>query len=239
MATYKKDDVDVLFILNNVNSGFAGGNNVALEYLIDNDVSDYVLLLNNDTTVSSDFIGALFDKYNQEDNVAFVGATHYYYDNPEDIQTVGGGTIDWPHGECMAIKTKTKQDSYDFITGSCVFMPIEVLRDVGLISMDYFMYWEDVDWSTVARKKGYQLKVSDYGCIYHKEGASIKSLSRIYYHTANRILFMKKHSDKKTYHRFIIYIILFVLKESTFNIIKDRQYSKTLIKGLLRGLKNK
>jgi GT2 family glycosyltransferase len=116
-------------------------------------------------------------------------------------------------------------------------MPIEVLRKVGPISTDYFMYWEDVDWSAVARKKGYKLQVSDYGCIYHKEGSSIKSLSRIYYHTANRILFMKKHSDKNIYRKFSIYIVLYVLKESFMNMIKNPQYSKTLIKGLISGLK--
>ena len=231
------DDVDLLFILNDVNAGFAGGNNVALEYLIKYDVCEYVLLLNNDTVVSSDFVNALFDKYNQEDNVAFVGATHYYYDDNNSIQTVGGGIIDWKHGECMAVRQKNQYDTYDFITGSCVFMPIAVLREVGPISTDYFMYWEDVDWSTVAHKKGYNLTVSDYGCIYHKEGSSIKSLSRIYYHTANRILFMKKHSDRNRYHKFIIYMVLYVLKESLTNLLKNRQYSKVLIKGLMAGLK--
>jgi GT2 family glycosyltransferase len=232
-----RNDVDLLFILNDINAGFAGGNNVALEYLIKNDVSDYVLLLNNDTIVSEDFIDALFDKYDVEDNVGFVGATHYYYDQRDAVQTVGGGIIDWEHGECTAIRQKNQYDSYDFITGSCVFMPIEVLRKVGPISTDYFMYWEDVDWSAVARKKGYKLQVSDYGCIYHKEGSSIKSLSRIYYHTANRILFMKKHSDKNIYRKFSIYIVLYVLKESFMNMIKNPQYSKTLIKGLISGLK--
>ncbi|MDO5825327.1 MAG: glycosyltransferase family 2 protein [Methanosphaera sp.] len=230
-------NVNLLFILNNVNAGFAGGNNVALDYLIKNDVCDYVLLLNNDTIVSSDFIDGLFDKYNEDDNTAFVGATHYYYDQRRSVQTVGGGIIDWDHGECMAIRQKDQYDSYDYITGSCIFMPIDILREVGPISTEYFMYWEDVDWSTVARKKGYDLKVSDYGCIYHKEGSSIKSLSRIYYHTANRILFMKKFCDEKMYDKFRIYIILYVLKEAFANFIKDSEYSKTLIRGLITGLK--
>ena len=230
-------NVNLLFILNNVNAGFAGGNNVALDYLIKNDVCDYVLLLNNDTIVSSDFIDGLFDKYNEDDNTAFVGATHYYYDQRRRVQSVGGGIIDWDHGECMAIRQKDQYDSYDYITGSCIFMPIDILREVGPISTEYFMYWEDVDWSTVARKKGYDLKVSDYGCIYHKEGSSIKSLSRIYYHTANRILFMKKFCDEKMYDKFRIYIILYVLKEAFANFIKDSEYSKTLIRGLITGLK--
>lgn len=239
LLSYKKEDNNLIFILNDVNSGFAGGNNVALEYLIKNEVCDFVLLLNNDTIVSTDFIRGLFDKLNESDNTAFVGATHYYYDNPKKMQTVGGGFIDWTHGECSAVHDKSQYDEYDFITGSCILMPIDILREVGPISTDYFMYWEDVDFSTVARRKGYKLRVSDYGCIYHKEGSSIKSLSRIYYHTANRILFMKKFTNGLNYYKFIIYIVLYVLKESASNIITDKEYSKTLLKGLIKGLKYK
>ncbi len=235
----KQEDINLLFILNDNNAGFAGGNNVALDYLINNKLSDYVLLLNNDTIVSEDFLDALLDKIRQGDDIAFVGCTHYYYDNPESMQTVGGGCVDLVHGECSAILDKTAVEDYDFITGSCILMSIDVLCDLGVMSTDYFMYWEDVDWSTRAREKSYKLKVSDYGCIYHKEGSSIKSLNRIYYHTCNRILYMKRHTTGLIYYKFLIYILCYVAKESFSNIIKNKQYSKTLIKALIHGLKSK
>lgn len=235
----KEDNINLLFILNDNNAGFAGGNNVALEYLINNKLSDYVLLLNNDTVVSKDFLDALLDKIKQDDDIGFVGCTHYYYDNPESMQTVGGGCVDLVHGECSAVRDKTAVEDYDFITGSCILMSIGVLRDLGVMDTGYFMYWEDVDWSTCAREKSYKLKVSDYGCIYHKEGSSIKSLNRIYYHTRNRILYMKRHTTGLIYYKFLIYILCYVGKESFFNIVKDYEYSKTLIKALISGIKAK
>ena len=193
------------------------------------------MLLNNDTVVSSDFINGLIDKVKQSDENGFVGINTYYYDNNKKIQTVGGGLVDLVHGECSAI-TSSGIDEFDFITGSCVLMPLHVLREVGLMDESYFMYWEDVDWSTRTRNKGYKLRVADYGCIYHKEGASIHSMRRIYYHTRNRIKYMKKFTKGFKLLKFIIYIILFVIKESLTNIIKNREYSKALLNGLIKGL---
>ncbi|RAP45912.1 MAG: hypothetical protein BZ135_04625 [Methanosphaera sp. rholeuAM6] len=232
----KTNDSNIVFILNENNSGFAGGNNVALNYIKDNVPTGYVMLLNNDTIVTSDLLTGLVTKFNESDDTGFVGANHYYYHDKNRMQTVGGGSIDMVHGECMAITTNGITDEFDFLTGSCILMSCEVLRMVGVLSEDYFMYWEDVDWSTCARNLGYKLRISDVGCIYHKEGASIKSLSRIYYHTRNRILYMKKYTTGLTYYKFIIYIALYVLKESFTNINQNKEYSKTLLKGLKDGL---
>ena len=231
----KESNINLLFILNDKNAGFAGGNNVALEYIMKNDLSSYVMLLNNDTIVSPDFINGLIDKSNESGKNGFIGINTYYYHDKTQLQTVGGGLIDLVHGECSAVRN-SGVNSFDFITGSCILMPLYVLKEVGLMDETYFMYWEDVDWSTRARNNGYELKVADYGCIYHKEGASIQSMRRIYYHTRNRIKYMKKFTSGLTRLKFMIYIILFVLKESFTNIGKNREYSKVLLKGLINGL---
>ena len=176
------------------------------------------------------------EKFNESEDIGFVGANHYYYNDRKTLQTVGGGRIDMQHGECMAVTQRGTVDEFDFLTGSCILMSCEVLRNIGVIHEGYFMYWEDVDWSTCARNHGYKLKVSDFGCIYHKEGASIKSLSRIYYHTRNRIWYMKRNAAGLDYYKFLIYIVLYVLKESVTNIFKDKEYSFTLLRGLKDAL---
>lgn len=236
LADYvKPDDVDILLILNDENSGFAGGNNVALNYISETGLCDYVLLLNNDTTVSPDFITGLVDKFKESSNTGFVGINHYYYHDKSKLQTVGGGMVDLVHGEAVAVYDNNADD-FDFITGSCIFTSLDVLLEAGVMNEDFFMYWEDVDWSGAVCEHGYKLHISTTGRIYHKEGASVNSLSRIYYHTRNRILYMKRHTGGLIYYRFIIYIILYVLKESFTNIISNRQYSRTLLKGLRDGL---
>lgn len=231
----KSDDVDILFIINDENSGFAGGNNVALNYILKTKLTDYVLLLNNDTIVSPDFIDGLISKFNESDDTGFVGIKHYYYHERNKLQTVGGGIVDLVHGEAMAVFDDTG-DSFDFITGSCIFTSVDVLDEIGTMNEDFFMYWEDVDWSSCVCEHGYKLRISNRGCIYHKEGASIKSLSRLYYHMRNRIFYMKRHTSGLIYYKFIIYIVLFALKEFFMNIYKNPKYSKVIINGLKDGL---
>lgn len=235
----KPDSVDVLFILNDENSGFACGNNVALNYILATKNTDYVLLLNNDTTVKPNLLSEMISEYVKYPDTGFMGVKHYYYHEPGKIQTIGGGLVDKTHGEAMAIREPGVTDVYDFITGSCILMSFEVLETVGVMYCDYFMYWEDVDWSATAREYGYKLRICDRTSIYHKEGASIKSLKRIYYHTRNRIWYIKRHSSRNIYYKFLIYIVLYVMKESVMNIAKNTQYSKILIKALIDGLRNK
>ena len=230
---HKKSNINLVLILNDSNNGFAGGNNVALKYIMDNDVCDYVLLLNNDTIVSEDFITDLEDEFVEEEETGFVGITHYYYDTHE-IQTIGSGLVDTKHGEATAILEDTGLEP-DFITGSCIFTSRDVLIDVGLIYEDYFLYWEDVDWSTTAKNKGYMHKTSSKGYICHKEGASIESLNRIYYHTRNRIVYRKRHAKTSTYYHFLVYIILYVMKEITFNLGRT-SHNKIMIKALIHGI---
>lgn len=69
----KKDETNLVFILNDNNAGFAGGNNVALNYIKDNVVSGYVMLLNNDTIVSEDLLTGLVNKFNESEDIGFVG----------------------------------------------------------------------------------------------------------------------------------------------------------------------
>lgn len=233
-----RKDCNLVFVPNNDNYGFAGGNNVALKYILENNLGDYVLLLNNDTIVSRDFLDCLVRTSKNNDDDCFVGITHYYYDKRESIQTIGGGLVDMVHGEASAIRDPEYTGNLDFLTGSCILSSLKVLSEVGLLCEDYFMYWEDVDWCTCLREQGYKIRISDGGCIYHKEGSSIKSLNRIYYHTRNRILYMSKHTSGLTYHKFMIYIVLYVMKES-LNNRKNKEYTKTLQKGLKDAIKKK
>ena len=136
----KTNDSNIVFILNENNSGFAGGNNVALNYIKDNVPTGYVMLLNNDTIVTSDLLTGLVTKFNESDDTGFVGANHYYYHDKNRMQTVGGGSIDMVHGECMAITTNGITDEFDFLTGSCILMSCEVLRKVGVLNEDYFSF---------------------------------------------------------------------------------------------------
>jgi len=75
------------------------------------------------------------------------------------------------------------------------------LEQVGLMNEEYFLYFEEIDWSTRAKGR-YALAYSPSSIVYHKEGASIgsgqrrkdRSLVSERYAARNRIAFTKRYS---------------------------------------------
>src|SRR2546422_7197780 len=74
------------------------------------------------------------------------------------------------------------------------------IRDVGLMSTDYFLYYEELDWSVRAKGR-YTMTNAPRSVVYHKHGASVgssKDPTKIsptsdYYALFNRLLFTKTY----------------------------------------------
>jgi len=45
----------------------------------------------------------------------------------------------------------------DFATGCCVLVPAGVFRKVGLMSEEYFLYFEDTDFSVRLKRAGFNI----------------------------------------------------------------------------------
>ena len=67
----------LILIKNNKNYGFAEGNNIGMRFILNNLNSDYVLLLNNDTVVDTDFLDELVKVAESEEKIGIVGPKVY------------------------------------------------------------------------------------------------------------------------------------------------------------------
>jgi GT2 family glycosyltransferase len=202
------------------NLGFAGGNNVGIQYALENE-ADYILLLNNDTKVSSDFLEILVNKYQSTDKAGIVAPRINYYDEPQKIWT-DGGYISRMRGSGFAYsdKLETEADSSDktvtFVSGCCMLISKDVLQEVGLFDEKYFLYTEDTDLCQRIINKGYKILVSPQSVIFHKISSSTKNRNTaqpLYYTTRNRLYFTKKHF-RKTYILTMIYILSTMMLKS-------------------------
>ena len=79
------------------NHGFAGGNNIGINYTIHNLKMDYILLLNNDTVVDPDFLKELVNTAESSDDIGFVGAKTYFYNKENTIQVAGGANVSFKY----------------------------------------------------------------------------------------------------------------------------------------------
>jgi len=58
LKNYRTEETNIVFIENNENFGYSGGNNIGIRKAVENGAT-WILLLNNDTWVENDFIARL------------------------------------------------------------------------------------------------------------------------------------------------------------------------------------
>ncbi len=200
-------DADLTLIPTGGNLGFAAGCNLGLRYVLERDDAEFVWLLNNDTVVAADALSHLLAKMRERPDVGLCGSTLRYYFEPEAVQCPGGYDFNpWTARvkHIAASRTGSGEEAVEprlrYVCGASVFARVAFLRRVGLMSEQYFLYFEEVDWATRARG-GYALGYCAASVVYHKEGRSIgshrssgsRSLFSERYLSRNRIVFMRTH----------------------------------------------
>ena len=235
---------EVKLIESDRNLGFAGGNNLAVEYGLEKGY-EYILLLNNDTTVRDDFLERLLDVASGNEDVGIVGATIL---SPQSEKILfRGAKINWlnvaatlkgnnrrpdePHSEPDFFHT-------GFVTGACMLIKSEVFKKIGLMREDYFMYLEDLDFCAKAGRH-FKLAVSNKSVIYHNIGSStggIDSPLSTYYVFRNKLYFIKDNYGfwGQTF-AYVYYLLYSLIRRYTVWIIKGKF---SLIKAHLSGVRD-
>jgi len=217
--TKKLDVKKVELIRSESNLGFTGGNNLAINYALKNHHPDYILLLNNDTVVDPNFLEEMLKCLKKDVSTGLVGAKTYFYKGREyhldsyqrkdrgNVLWYAGASIDWLnlaafHRGVDEIDRGQfdDQSETDFVTGCAMLAPVSVIERVGLLSEEYFLYLEDVDYSLRVKNAGYQLKFCPQAIVWHKNAGSsggAGSFLHQYYQTRNRLFFGWKYGDRK------------------------------------------
>lgn len=232
-------------IVNGKNLGFAEGNNIAIKRAICKG-TDYILLLNNDTVVESEFLGKLVLAAETNQKIGIVGPTVYHYNDPKEIQS-NGGKINWYKGT-VTNRTKIENDKIfnsrkvDFIMGCALLAKGKLFNEIGYLNKNYFAYWEETDWCVRAQRANYDIMYIPKSKIWHKGESSSKKISEFYeYHvTRNRFWFMKQNATNIQYFCFMIYYFGYLFWISCFAQIYHRnfKYFKRYLRGTLRGIKD-
>ncbi len=201
------------------NLGFTGGNNLGVHWAIEQFDSDYVLLLNNDTTVEAEFLNKLMAQAVKFPEQGIITPKIYFYPGREfhkksylkeergKVFWYAGGEVDRRHLDAFHRGVdEVDRGHFDnqiesaFATGCAMFIKREVLEKVGYLDKRYFLYFEDVDFSLRAKKAGYKIGFCPKSVVWHKNagssGGSGSSLHQ-YYQTRNRLLFSLLHGPAR------------------------------------------
>lgn len=188
------------------NLGFAGGNNLGINFALENNFR-YVLLLNNDTLVKPDFLAPMVHVLEHGHDCAAVQPLIYFLHDQGKLWNAGGKYFKWlaRSKTLYAIPDSNHPYSTDWITGCAFLVKTEVIKEIGPLNEAYFAYFEDVDWSLRMRMAGFSLKVVPSSIIYHEAGASSKSIKegkegflnpKVHYlNVRNQILQLRKYAS--------------------------------------------
>lgn len=169
---------------------------------------EFIVLLNNDTEVTSGWLDALIDGFERFDQVGLVGSRLLYPDGR--LQDAGG--IIWKSGDPWNYGNGQNpwdpRFSYarqvDYLSGAALMTTKKIWDEVGGLS-NYLkpMYFEDTDLSFKIRDAGYKTYFIPHSTIYHFEGiTSGTDTSKGFkkYQEINRPKFKKRWSHAFSSH---------------------------------------
>lgn len=157
-------------IRNDENAGFAKANNQAAEVAEGN----FLLLLNNDTVVTSGFLEAMINVFSEEQAVGAVGA-RLVHPGRGTIQHAGiielsSGLPDHIHfNKPMDHPKVMERKQYFGVTGACLMTPKQLYLELGGLDETYRNGWEDMDYMKKLGKAGYRVYYEPKALVYHYE----------------------------------------------------------------------
>lgn len=231
------------------NLGFSGGNNLGIRKAIEQGFS-HVLLLNNDTEVEPDFLGELIRAANKYPDAGIIQPLILFLHNPREIWSAGGKWIpafsrSLTLGDREPLADyRIKSPSLDWATGCAMLVSVPAIEKAGLLNEQFFVYFEDVEWSLRIRKAGFSIYLEEQSKIYHEAGASSKkqhaegtlSPKVFYYHVRNQFLLIRTLEKNKglsfAYHlgRFSLWMVYFLARGRFTKL-------KAVAKGIRDGLR--
>lgn len=229
--------LNVTVIQNDKNYGYAKGNNIGIKYCQENIHCRFFLILNNDTVVENDFLKYLIAAAEKNEKFGILSPLIYDYYSKE-IQ-YSGDKIGWYTGRIIN-KPFNEMDiiNSDTVSGASMLITENTLRSIGYLPVDYFMLWEDVDYSIKALENGIKCGYVTKSKIWHKGSVSIGKISplRVRCSMRNRIIFWRKYSNSLQFLGFLISLTMYhVPVILSIGLIKSDEKLK-LISNLFHGL---
>jgi len=202
------------FIVNEKNAGFAAGMNVGIRFALSKG-AEYVWVLNNDTVVGRDALSVLVDAAEASRGAIL---------SPLILTPSGKAWFSAGRVNFLRMKTEhvdpdvaSREDApyeTEYLTGCALFMPKEAVKAIGLFDEQFFLYYEDADFSLRAKNAGYTLLVAPKAVVVHGE-QSTDNPEKIYWLVLSGLRFFGKHTPWYLRPWMRLYILLRKMKNKT------------------------
>lgn len=244
----------VTVIRSNENLGFAGGNNLGIRA----SHGKYLLLINNDTLLGDEpsqasgkqLLQPLVDRLRSSDKIGIVCPKLRFTWDSRPIQFAGFTPL-----SPITVRNRSMgygeddHGQYDtphttpYAHGAAMMVRREAVERAGLMPECYFLYYEEIDWSLMMRRAGYEIWYEPQTTVYHKESRSTgkESPLKTWYLTRNRLLLVKRNiACPKRWLSYAYLIGLVAPKDIIKHALRGRfRLSGAVLSGILAFLQGK
>lgn len=186
----------VVFHEPGTNTGFAGGNNIAMREAI-REGADFVFLLNADASFEPNAVIEAVAIASEDPTIGSVQSLIVLQQNPEEVNSTGNAIHYLGMGYCKGYHEKRSNvpDSVReiaYASGAAVLIPTRVLKDVGLLDETLWLYHEDLDLGWRMLLAGYKNVLAPKSVVRHHYEFS-RSTSKWYWMERNRLAVVLKN----------------------------------------------
>lgn len=185
-------------IKNEKNLGGAGGFNTGIRICLEKGYP-YVMCVDNDIWMEKENIGTLYQYLKEHTQVGAAGSKILFMDMPERIQTYGA-LLDFENYQLKDCYRNYLEQSElpktvlcDYLPACSLMVRADVIKKIGLMPEEVFIYWDDMEWGYRIRQAGYQVVALGNAKVWHKGNGANHSTFSKYYMWRNRIRFFAKY----------------------------------------------
>ena len=199
------------------NLGFAGGNNLGIKAAH----GKYLFFINNDTIFKIFNVQSLIDRLESSSSIGIVCPKIRFIWGANPIQYAGYTPLSKVTVRNQAIGFGEEDDGqYEtahptpYAHGAAMLVKRDAIDKVGLMPECYFLYYEELDWSMLFTRAGYQIWYEPACTVFHKESQATGQNSplRTYFITRNRLLLVKRNYSG--FYKWLSYCYLIIVVAS-------------------------
>lgn len=243
LKNFTKNINNLKIIENKINSGFASGNVLGVNYAS----GKYYFFINNDCILLNNAANILKNFLDSNEDVALVTAkvlddkrnfSSSYKQFPHVLKQLFGNSIQRFFSKNKFPSNKIKLDKnsqVEVVSGSCMFFKADIFCDIGGFDTIFFLYCEEEDISKRVWDIGKKVYFIPEAEVYHKSGGSTtqsilmeKEFYISYYHLLN------KHFN--LFERVLLKMALFF--KLFFRIFKKKN-GLTIFLSMIKGFSKK
>lgn len=174
------------------NRGYAAGVNAGVQEAIRTG-AEYFVVMNNDLLYRPGALEAMLAHVrSHRQRMGCVGAI---IDEGDRRPVYGGGRVSWSRGRAHLAFSPVAANVLEYISGAFFLITRACVEDAGGMPEHYFLYWEDVAYGWIIRRKGWVLSAARTPILLHPRSQGVRDARlKTYYLVRNGALFVREYA---------------------------------------------